>query len=92
MDPLEGIDDTLKDAIAQGADVIFATSPRFLYGSLRAAARYPDTRILVCPAVTRGLSRETCWDTAAGYDKVMQELEKCGTYFRGEKMYRKTVR
>ena len=48
VDPLEGIDDTLKDAIAQGADVIFATSPRFLYGSLRAAARYPDTRILVC--------------------------------------------
>ncbi|MBQ3791413.1 MAG: YdcF family protein [Lachnospiraceae bacterium] len=56
------------------------------------STEFPDTRILVCPAVTRGLSRETCWDTAAGYDKVMQELEKCGTYFRGEKMYRKTVR
>ena len=25
-------------------------------------------------------------------ERKMQELEKCGTYFRGERMYRKTVR
>ncbi len=55
------------------------------------STEFPDTKLIVCPAVTRGLSRDTCWDTAVGYDKIMQELEKCGGYFRGEKMYGKTV-
>ena len=48
VDPAADIDDALCDAAEGGADVVFATSPRFLNGSLRAAAKYPDTRFLVC--------------------------------------------
>ena len=48
IDPVKDIDEALRDAAEGGADVIFATSPRFLNGSLRAAAQYPNTRILVC--------------------------------------------
>lgn len=52
------------------------------------ATEFPASRILICPAVTRGISRETWDQTADGYDKVLDELQKCGTYFRGERMYR----
>lgn len=48
IDPMTDIDEAMRDAAEGGADVIFATSPRFLNGALRAAAQYPNTRILVC--------------------------------------------
>lgn len=52
------------------------------------ATEFPNTKILVCPAATRGITRTAWHRTADGYDKVMDELQKCGTYFRGERMYR----
>ena len=48
---------------------------------------FPDVRILLCPAVTRGISRDTWYMTADGYDKVLDELGKCSRYFRGDRMY-----
>ena len=48
VDPVLDIDRVLKDAAERGSDVVFATSPRFLRGSLRAAAQYPAARFLVC--------------------------------------------
>ncbi len=51
-------------------------------------SEFPETEILVCPAVTRGIAADT-WDaTADGYDKVLDEVQKCGAYFRGDRMFR----
>ena len=39
---------------------------------------FPDTTFLVCPAVTRNVSRDNWYQTPAGVDLVMSELSKCG--------------
>ena len=45
---LDNIDDLIEDAIAQGNDIIFTTSPPLLLASIRAAIKYPDIKILNC--------------------------------------------
>lgn len=42
---------------------------------------YPDTRFLVCPAVTRGISRENWMDSPEKIDLVLGEVERCGSQF-----------
>ena len=47
-DPEKDIDHVLEEAIADGADVIFATTRLFLSGCLKAAVAHPDVKIMVC--------------------------------------------
>ncbi|MEY8427824.1 YdcF family protein [Lachnospiraceae bacterium 46-15] len=42
---------------------------------------YPETRFLVCPAVTRGVSRATWQDDPVKIDLVLGEVERCGSQF-----------
>ncbi len=43
--------------------------------------QFPDTRFLVCPAVTAGISKESWQNTPEGIEKVMGELRRIGTQF-----------
>ncbi len=43
--------------------------------------QFPDTEILVCPVVTRGISRDTWTRTEQGIDTVLGEVERCGSQF-----------
>ena len=43
--------------------------------------QFPETEILVCPIVTRGISRTTWMRTKAGIDIVLGEVERCGGQF-----------
>lgn len=45
---VEDLEDVLEEVIAEGADIIFATTPVFLGGCLKAAARHPEVKILDC--------------------------------------------
>ena len=51
------------------------------------ASEFTDARIIMCPAETRGIGRDSWYRTQTGYDKVLEELSKCGQYFSGERMY-----
>ncbi len=42
---------------------------------------YPDTRFLICPAVTRGISRDTWMLDPEKIDLVLGEVERCGSQF-----------
>ena len=42
---------------------------------------FPDTEILVCPTVTKGISRENWFKSREKIDKVLSELERCGSQF-----------
>ena len=42
------IDEILEQAVSEGADIIFATSARFLSACLKTAVRYPEVKILCC--------------------------------------------
>ncbi|MDO5426141.1 MAG: YdcF family protein [Eubacteriales bacterium] len=42
---------------------------------------YPDTEILVCPAVTQGTCRETWTADPVTIDRVLGEVERCGSQF-----------
>lgn len=42
---------------------------------------YPDTRFLVCPAVTRGVSRDNWQEDEEKIDLVLGEVERCGKQF-----------
>lgn len=42
---------------------------------------YPETRFLVCPAVTRGISRGNWQDDPEKIDLVLGEVERCGSQF-----------
>lgn len=42
---------------------------------------YPDTRFLVCPAVTRDISRENWQKDPEKTDLVLGEVERCGSQF-----------
>lgn len=46
-----------------------------------------DTKITVCPVVTRGISIDTWMDNLKSYNLVLSELRKCGEYFMGDRMY-----
>lgn len=39
---------------------------------------FPDTDFLVCPSITRNISRDNWYQTPEGVDLVMSELSKCG--------------
>ncbi|MCR4763277.1 MAG: YdcF family protein [Lachnospiraceae bacterium] len=54
-------------------------------------SEFPDTRILTCPADTRGYTKDNWFRTKDGYDKILDELRKCGSYFHGEQMYDKII-
>ncbi|MCD7765026.1 MAG: YdcF family protein, partial [Lachnospiraceae bacterium] len=43
--------------------------------------QFPDTRFLVCPAAVDGISRLEWHKTRTGIDKVLGEVERCGTQF-----------
>lgn len=42
---------------------------------------FPEAEILVCPVVTKGVSRENWYQTEYGIDLVLTEMEHCGTQF-----------
>lgn len=42
---------------------------------------FPDTEFLVCPIVTRGISRENWFAFPEGIDTVLGEVERCGGQF-----------
>ncbi len=46
--PHENDDALVEQAIAEGADVVFTTSPQLAGAALRAAAKHPEVRILNC--------------------------------------------
>ena len=44
----ENADELVEQAIKEGADIVFTTSPKLVGASLRAALRHPEIRILNC--------------------------------------------
>ncbi|MDY3917732.1 MAG: YdcF family protein [Candidatus Limivivens sp.] len=42
---------------------------------------YPDTRFLVCPAVTQNTCRDTWTQDPVTIDRVLGEVERCGSQF-----------
>ncbi len=42
------VEEAIEDAVLQGCDLIFTTSPRLLSASVKAALKYPKTHILNC--------------------------------------------
>lgn len=42
---------------------------------------FPHTEILVCPTVTKDISRENWFKSREKIDKVLSELERCGSQF-----------
>ena len=42
---------------------------------------FPEARILVCPVVTKGISRENWFRTEKGIDLVLTEMKHCGSQF-----------
>ena len=46
--PGENADELVEKAIADGADIVFTTSPKLVGASLRAAVKHPTVRILNC--------------------------------------------
>ncbi len=50
--------------------------------------QFPDTEFLLCPVVTKNISRESWHRTREGIDTVLGELERCGGQFH-EIMYAK---
>ncbi len=43
--------------------------------------QFPDTEFLVCPVVTRGISRDSWHCSREGIDVVLGEVERCGEQF-----------
>lgn len=48
----ETIRDTIEEAISEGCNIIFTTTPAFVQASVKAAIDYPDVRILNCSVHT----------------------------------------
>ena len=42
---------------------------------------FPDTEILVCPTVTKEISRDNWFKTREKSDRVLGEIERCGSQF-----------
>lgn len=43
--------------------------------------RFPETRFLICPTVTHGVTRENWFETENGRNLVLGEIERCGSQF-----------
>ena len=43
--------------------------------------QFPETRLMICPVETRGITRENWFLDAEKIDVVLGELERCGTQF-----------
>lgn len=43
--------------------------------------QFPDTEFLICPVVTKGISRENWYCTPEGIGTVLGEVERCGAQF-----------
>ena len=43
--------------------------------------QFPETEFFVCPVVTRGIGRETWFQSEEGIDTVLGEVERCGKQF-----------
>jgi uncharacterized SAM-binding protein YcdF (DUF218 family) len=43
--------------------------------------QFPETEFLVCPVVTRGISKATWQQSEEGIDTVLGEVERCGSQF-----------
>lgn len=52
--------------------------------------QFPDTEFLVCPVVTKGISRDNWYRTRQGIDTVLGEMERCGGQFH-EIMYERLL-
>ena len=50
-------------------------------------SEFVGQKIYVSSVVTRGIGRGTWMQTQEGFDTVMKELENCGAYFSGRRMY-----
>lgn len=42
---------------------------------------FPDTEILVCPTITKGITRDNWFRTKEGREIVLGEIERCGSQF-----------
>lgn len=42
---------------------------------------FPEAKILVCPVVTKGISKENWYQTSEGIRLVLNEIKHCGTQF-----------
>lgn len=42
---------------------------------------FPDTEILVCPTITKGIARDNWFRTKEGREIVLGEIERCGSQF-----------
>ncbi len=45
------------------------------------AQQFPETELLICPAVTRGIDRESWYRDPEKIDAVLGEVERCGSQF-----------
>ena len=43
--------------------------------------QFPETEILVCPVITRGISRDNWYQHETGIETVLKEVEHCGSQF-----------
>lgn len=43
--------------------------------------QFPETEFLVCPVVTKGISKENWFQSEQGIDTVLGEVERCGAQF-----------
>lgn len=43
--------------------------------------QFPETEILVCPAVTKNITKQTWMKSQEGIDTVLGEVERCGSQF-----------
>lgn len=43
--------------------------------------QFPDVEFLVCPIVTKGISKENWYQTEYGIETVLGEMERCGSQF-----------
>lgn len=43
--------------------------------------RFPETRFLMCPTVTHGITKENWFQSEEGRKRVLGEIERCGSQF-----------
>lgn len=43
---------------------------------------YPNTKFIVYPTETQGINKHNWFTTKEGIDKVMGEVERCGSQFK----------
>lgn len=43
--------------------------------------QFPDTEFIVCPVVTKGISKDNWYQTEHGIQTVLGEIERCGAQF-----------